>query len=157
MAEKSVMLTFQNNCESINSNCVEVRDAETDTEKITNSDITHIVTNINKQPEDEPIIDRKCATSEEDAVEQFLAGDLKSDFNDDLLLEDLKSGNEGIDFKSDNVIMDCPDFREKTEFFDNDEDEGEEDEAEGDEDKNESIVSPETNPGEVLDQESPVW
>ncbi|XP_008199159.1 uncharacterized protein LOC659546 isoform X2 [Tribolium castaneum] len=120
MAEKSVMLTFQNNCEAINSNCVEVIN-EAD-EKNTNNDITEIATNTNK-PEDEP----EMTGTQEDAVEKFLAGESKNDFNDDLLLENIESENDGIEFKSDNVIMDCPDL-EKSEFFEGPEEEDGEDE-----------------------------
>ncbi|XP_044269517.1 uncharacterized protein LOC123014450 isoform X1 [Tribolium madens] len=120
MAEKSVMLTFQNNCEAINSNCVEVIN-EAD-EKNTNNDITEIATNTNK-PEDEP----EMTGTQEDAVEKFLAGESKNDFTDDLLLENIESENDGIEFKSDNVIMDCPEI-EKSEFFDGPEEEDGEDE-----------------------------
>jgi hypothetical protein len=130
MAEKSVMLTFQNNCESINSNCVEVIN-EAD-EKNPNNDITEIATNTNK-PEDEPNGGMTGDATQEDAVEKFLAGESKTDFNDDLLLENIEA--DGIDFKSDNVIMDCPDL-EKPEFFEG------ADEDDADDDKVETLMSP---------------
>lgn len=110
MAENPVMLPFQNNCEAINSNCVEVVD-ETE-EKITNNDIT-IATN---KPEAEPSCGVQDGTPE-DAVEKLLlAGENeKDDFHDDLLLETIEAENDGIDFKTENVIMDCPDI--KHQFF----------------------------------------
>lgn len=138
MAEKSVMLTFQNNCEAINSNCVEVVN-EVD-EKNTNNDITEIATNTNK-PEDEP----EMTGTQEDAVEKFLAGESKNDFNDDLLLENIEAENDGIEFKNDNVIMDCPGL-EKAVFFEEPEEEEEDEKMED--------LSPENSIEESLEAEN---
>ncbi|KAH0817621.1 hypothetical protein GEV33_005170 [Tenebrio molitor] len=112
------------------NNCVEVIN-EAD-EKNPNNDITEIATNTNK-PEDEPNGGMTGDATQEDAVEKFLAGESKTDFNDDLLLENIEA--DGIDFKSDNVIMDCPDL-EKPEFFEG------ADEDDADDDKVETLMSP---------------
>lgn len=143
MAEKSVMLTFQNNCETINSNCVEVENGAE--EKNPNNDITEINTN---KSEDKPNGEMTGSETQEDAVEKFLAGESKNDFNDDLLLENIEAENEGIDFKSDNVIMDCPEL-DKSGFFEGDED--------GEEEKGEGSMSPGNSIEENLETENQEW
>lgn len=49
--------------------------------------------------------------AQEDAVENFLAGETKDDFNDDLLLPQVDNDSEEIEFKRENVL-DCGDLED---------------------------------------------
>ncbi|KAG5875436.1 hypothetical protein JTB14_038369 [Gonioctena quinquepunctata] len=98
MAENT-LLVYQNNCDSINRNCVEV---ETSRIEITNS--SQLDLDINKTQNDISQSSSYICTQEE-AVDVFLAGEDKTDF--DILSNIETDGDEGISFKSENDILEC--------------------------------------------------
>lgn len=107
MADNSLM-TFQNNCESINRNGVEVK-ANHIKDNNTNEDSKTIQIIVNKpddQPRDEILQNSTDILTQGDVVDEFLAGENNLEFNNDLLT-DMDSANEGIPFKSENTISEC--------------------------------------------------
>nr|XP_023012326.1 uncharacterized protein LOC111502472 isoform X1 [Leptinotarsa decemlineata] len=94
MAENT-LIVFQNNCESINRNCVEV---ETGRNEKTNPFQQSLVIN---NAQNDILQSSSDICSQEEAVEVFLAGEDKADF--DLF----SNGDEGISFKSENDILEC--------------------------------------------------
>lgn len=114
MADNALMMTFQNNCESINSNCVEVSTSDIN-EKITNNDIisTTKMETIENEANDEERSeaevfgnDSEPVTATEDAVAEILAGDskLEEEFKRELLEI---SSNDGIYYKTENELLSC--------------------------------------------------
>lgn len=124
MADNTLMMTFQNNCESINSNCVEVSTSDIN-EKITNNDIITttkmetIENEANGQERNEEEAfgnDSETVATAEDAGEKILAGDddkAEEQFKPDLL--DVSS-NDGISFKNENNLILCDDDDEETDL-----------------------------------------
>lgn len=117
MADNSLM-TFQNNCESINRNGVEVK-ANHIKDNNTNEDSTTLQIIVNKpddQPRDEVLQNSSDILTQGDVVDEFLAGENNLEFNNDLL-SSMENINEGISFKSENTISECNTRNlEKTEF-----------------------------------------
>lgn len=117
MADNSLM-TFQNNCESINRNGVEVK-ANHIKDNNTNEDSKSLQIIVNKpddQPQHEILQNSSDILTQGDVVDEFLAGENNLEFNNDLLAN-MDSTNEGIPFKSENTISECNSGKlEKSEF-----------------------------------------
>ncbi|KAJ8944811.1 hypothetical protein NQ318_013147 [Aromia moschata] len=108
MADNS-LLTFQNNCESINRNGVEVKSNVQDT---ADGGVAAQEATINKQddrPQDYMLRNSCDVPTRDDVVDEFLAGEDKPEFGDDLLLSNIEHDGEGIAFKSENTLADCGD------------------------------------------------
>lgn len=82
-------------------------------EEIVDNDITN-ETNTNKQGDEpnemqqEPVVlDNLDLLSQEAAVDEFLAGDPKDDFSDEILMSNIGNEEDAIDFKQDNELEGC--------------------------------------------------
>lgn len=97
MADNSLMI-FKNNFKSINSNCVEV---ESNVIAKISSDDNEQAISINES-EDGTINISSDVSTQEEAVEEYLAGNNKTEFNDEFLA--CTNVHDGISFKSENVL-----------------------------------------------------
>lgn len=115
MANNTLVHDLPANCDGMSANATENETGK----KSDNNDITKPETNINGQ-DDEPTGSQENGTgvaAREDAIDHFLAGDGKNDYDDEILLNDYED-NEGITLKGDNVIVECDDESEKNDESD---------------------------------------
>lgn len=111
MAEDADALTLRKNGEDFITEEGTVLDKKI--KNIADSDIT-TETNTSKQ-DDEPkqlqqkaaVLDNMDLLSQEAAVDEFLAGDTKNEFSDDMLMANIGNEEDAIDFKQDNELEGC--------------------------------------------------
>lgn len=113
MAEESVTLALQRNSEEMAAEGSDL--TKEGTEEILANDITNAVeTNTNKQsdepkqtPQQAASLDSMDLLSQEAAVDEFLAGDPKNEFSDEMLMSNIANEEDAIDFKQDNELEGC--------------------------------------------------
>ncbi|XP_057671370.1 uncharacterized protein LOC130903200 [Diorhabda carinulata] len=96
MADNTIV-AIKNNCEFINSKCVEVKINE-NTKASCLADQKTITTKFL-----DGIFNSSDISTQEEAVEEYLAGNEKTDFNEEFL-PCADNSEEGISFKSENVL-----------------------------------------------------
>lgn len=107
MAEETSTLAFRANGDDVIAQGTDLTSKIT--EEIMDNDITN-EKNTNKhgdEPKQSTILDNMDLLSQEAAVEEFLAGDSKNEFSDEMLMSNIGNEEDAIDFKQDNELEGC--------------------------------------------------